>query len=43
MEYVLKQREITLFMDPLLEGLENEYKIKELLEDILFRDSGELI
>ena len=42
-EYVLKQREITLFMDPLLEGLENEYKIKELLEDLLFRDSGELI
>ena len=43
MEHVLKQREITLFMDPLLEGLENEYKIKELLEDILFHDSGELI
>ena len=42
-EHVLKQREVTLFMDPLLEDLENEYKIKELLEDILFHDSGDLI
>ena len=42
-EYVLKQREVTLFMDPLLEGLENEYKIKELLEDLIFYDSGVLI
>ena len=42
-EYVLKQREVTLFMDPLLEGLENEYKIKELIEDLIFYDSGDLI
>ena len=42
-KYVLKQREVTLFMDPLLEGLENEYKIKELLEDLIFYDSGDLI
>ena len=42
-EYVSKQREVTLFMDPLLKGLENEYKIKELLEDLIFYDSGDLI
>ena len=42
-EYVLKQREVTLFMDPLLKGLENEYKIKELIEDLIFYDSGDLI
>ena len=41
--YVLKQREVVLFMDPLLKGLENEYKIKELIEDLIFYDSGDLI
>ena len=42
-DYVLKQREVVLFMDPLLKGLENEYKIKELIEDLIFYDSGDLI
>ena len=42
-EHVLKQREVILYIDPLLKCLEDEYKIKELIEDLIFYDSGDLI
>ena len=42
-KYVLKQREVTMFMDPLLEELEDEYKLEEYLKDMMFYDSRELI